>query len=177
MSHFRPKVDPMTSATKRITSLEETTIIDHETGVVTKEERVRTTNVPKEPPYVKMYIEDLSKILSIRPGPQNLLHLLASSADYENVIELTSRKRERMCVMLGITKQSFANYLFYLKKVDVIRDLGGQELMLNPHYFAKGNWIDIERQRSTYLMTVTYTPDGQREITGTLVPVDSVENQ
>lgn len=164
------------SALKRVSSREEKTTIDHTTGEVTKEEHVRTLNISKEPPFVKLYIEDLSKILSIKQGPQNLLYYLACSADYENIIELTTRKRERMCTALGIAKQTFANYLFYLKEVDVIKDMGGQELMLNPLYFAKGNWADIEKHRMTYQMVVSYKSDGHREVRGRIVKPSKNDN-
>lgn len=78
-------------------------------------------------------------------------------------VTLSPRKRDRICQQLNITKQSLANNLHKLAKVDAVRSVGRGEYQLNPELFAKGSWADIKNLQLSYRkrlkMTVEYDGD------------------
>ena len=48
---------------KRVLTATRTMRMDHSSGEITASEDVNVVWIPREPPYVKMYIEDLSRIV------------------------------------------------------------------------------------------------------------------
>jgi len=72
--------------TARVLTSTRTTHLDHSTGEVLSTEDVIVARIPKEPAYVKMYIEDLSRIVGLSAGAQSVLYELAGKIDYEGRI-------------------------------------------------------------------------------------------
>ncbi|HGO6848060.1 TPA: hypothetical protein ACK80Q_003101, partial [Legionella pneumophila] len=62
--------------TERVVYNEINKHIDFSTGEITTEESKNVIRLPKEPPYVKMYIDDLAKILELTSGCRSLLYFL-----------------------------------------------------------------------------------------------------
>lgn len=125
---------------------------------------VTKVRLPSEPPFVKLYIEDLSKLLNVKDAPKNLLLMLVQKLDYEGFISITPFDRERIANRLGINKQTLANYLQKLIKSNIIRNIGRGAFQVNPHLFAKGDWAQIIQQREAYNMglELRLTYDGEK---------------
>ncbi len=153
-------------AMKKIVNISERVFADHDTGEVRSEERTTITRLPQEPAYVKLYIEDLGRILDLPTGPRDVLYSLLRKVDYDGMISMTSGGRKRIAETHKIKEQSVSNYLTMLVKKEVLKIVARGEYELNPHLFAKGDWDSIYRRRGEFKMTVTYTADGKRVITG-----------
>ncbi len=153
---------------KRVVYSEMTRTINYETGVVNEEERKKIIKLPQEPPYVKMYIEDLGAVLNLPVGVRGLLYALVQRIDYDGIITLGSTSKKRIAERLKITVGTFDNYLTKLVKTGVLKRIGRGEFEINPYLFARGDWADIRRRRDifgkTFKMTITYSPGGQRRI-------------
>lgn len=155
--------DIRSSEKKRITQMVESTVVDQTTGEIIEQTKAVVYTVENEPAYVKMYLNDLSKLLDLPKAHTDLLYILMTMMDYENIVTLSPRKRDRICQQLNITKQSLANNLHKLAKVDAVRSVGRGEYQLNPELFAKGSWADIKNLQLSYRkrlkMTVEYDGD------------------
>jgi len=149
----------------KIIQLEEKTEVDYETGEVVKLTNSRVISLPQEPPYVKMYIEDLGKLLDVPPGPRMVLYHLAKRIDYDGFISLTPTSRERVAIACEINVRTMNNYLTHLSKSGILKHIGRGEYEMSPHLFAKGDWKDISRRRTNFEMTVRYE-NGKRIIKG-----------
>ena len=149
---------------------EVTKTVNHETGVVSEEERTKVVRLPQEPPYVKMYVDDLAAVLNLPIGVRGLLYALVQRIDYDGIITLGSTSKKRMAERLKVTVGTFDNYLTKLVKTGVLNRIGRGEFEINPYLFARGDWAEIRRRRDrfgkTFRMTVTYSPSGERKIEG-----------
>jgi len=158
----------MANRNKSIVYSSTQTNVNHETGVVTETTHNNVIRMPPEPAFVKLYIEDLGRLLDMPPGPTNLIYELARRMDYEGMITLNKAIKNRMAEHIGIKESSLRNYLTALVKADVVRIVDRGLYELNPHYFAKGDWSDIRKRRENFKLQVTYNAKGEREITGKL---------
>ncbi|HGJ5854326.1 replication/maintenance protein RepL [Arsenophonus nasoniae] len=150
-----------------VTMCETTTHVNHETGEVTSESKVVKFRLPKEPPYVKLYIDDLSKIMNISDGSQKLIHHLIARLDYEGHITLNPVLRKKISEELSIKEQTFRNYLRELIIKKIIIRVANNYFKANPYLFAKGEWSEVFKQRRNFdkiIMNVTYDKKGNRSI-------------
>ncbi|APS58372.1 hypothetical protein Psal071_00914 [Piscirickettsia salmonis] len=61
---------------------------NHETGEITRQVTENVVRFPREPEYVKMYVDDLSSILNLGKGASKLLCALVRKLDYDGLISL-----------------------------------------------------------------------------------------
>lgn len=151
-------------AGKRIITQHTTTHTDRETGEITSETKDNVYRLPQEPPYIKMYIDDLCHLKQIPTAEKNCLELLLKKLDYEGFITLSPRYRKQVCEKLGIKDQTFRNRLGVLCKTGVLRRQATNEYEVNPNYFARGEWRHISERRESFKMTITYSAKKGREI-------------
>ena len=135
--------------------------INNETGEVNKETETNVIRLPQEPPFVKMYINDLCSIKGVSNADQDLLRHLLARLDYEGYITLNTRIRDRLCELLDIKPKTLRNRLTVLVKSELIAPVCRNEYRVNPDYFAKGDWKSICEQKQSYKMLVTYTNKGR----------------
>lgn len=149
---------------KRILHSVQTTSVDRVTGEILNESKVVQFRIPSEPPYVKLYIDDLGRLMDLKSHHKEMLLELIRKMDYENIITLTPSARSRIAERLKIKEQTFKNYLGELVKSDVLRRLAHNEFMANPDLFGRGEWQAIYERRQAFSMTVTYHLNGKRTI-------------
>ena len=153
---------------KRVIYSEFTEVVDGQTGVVNEQERMKVVRLPQEPPYVKMYIDDLTSVLKLPIGIRGMLYALVERIDYDGIITLGSTSKKKMAERLKLTVGTFDNYLTKLVKTGVLKRIGRGEFEVNPNLFARGDWADIRRRRDnfdkSFRMTVTYSPNGNRKV-------------
>jgi len=176
---------------RKIIKQTERTEFNHETGEIKREVHETTSALPPgEPPYVKMYINDLSAILDIKDGPRKLMYELARRMDYEGYITLNSGIKKIIRANLPVTKKrklsdgttetytqplgdgAFRNYLSELCKKEMLRHVDTGLYEMNPSYFARGKWEEISKRRVEYELKVRYKASGEREISGEFVRKD-----
>ena len=163
--------------TKKIFYLETARKITEE-GTVKEEESLRIARLPQEPPFIKMYVEDLTAILKLPAGTKDLLYCLLMKMDYENVITLTSRSKKEIASKVGLKIQTFDNYLKKLVESGIFVRFARGEYKVNPKFFARGEWNKVIRQRNEWWrLTITYKENGEREITGKSIPAADNEKE
>lgn len=141
-----------------------THITDHQTGEISSSESTRVVRIPSEPPYAKVYLDDLSNLVGLTGGQTKLLVQLARKIDYDGLISLTPGVRKRMCERLGCSDQTLRNRLRELNKSGVIHRIGHSEYEANPHYFARGEWKKIWGKQQDFELRIRYSADGSRNV-------------
>lgn len=139
--------------------------LNHQTGEVTSETITNVVRLPQEPPYVKMYIDDLCQLMEIPAADRKTLELLLKKLDYEGFITLSPRFRKETCEKLGIKDQTFRNRLTRLCKSSIIRLHSTNEYEVNPRYFARGEWRHICERRESFEMKIRYSDKGREIVT------------
>lgn len=143
-----------------------TTHVDHSTGEVLSTEDVSVVRIPREPPYVKMYIEDISRIVGLSSGAQSVLYELAGKIDYEGIVTITKGTRNRIAERTGLKEPTVRNRISDLVASGIMRKSGYCEYEMNPNLFAKGDWQDVYKRRQAFKLEVKYSEKGERVISG-----------
>lgn len=122
----------------------------------------------KEPPYVKLYIDDITKVLNLPPQSSPLLYELLRLMNFSGTVVIVKSVRERIGNKLGISDKSIRNRLSQLVKAGVMLRVGGRygEYQMNPSLFARGDWSDVRQQREEFELKIRYRKSGDRVLTG-----------
>jgi hypothetical protein len=157
---------------KKIVQSEITSHVDRDTGEVVTETNTKVVRFPQEPPFVKMYIQDLCAIVGVADADQALLRHLLLHLNYEGFVFLSSRLREKIAKSLRISQKTLRNRMTRLVTANLIKPVCRSEYRVNPEYFARGDWKSICEQRISYSMTISYSEKG-REIKTSKVEGDT----
>ena len=138
----------------------EKTVINNLTGEITHSEThsVSITRLDKEPPYVKMYINDIGVWQGLTKTETDILYRLSATVDYDGIIQVTTFTKKKICATLGIKSQSFANSVSRLVAKMILQrvpDAPLQVFTLNPYWFGRGDWKDILEQRKAFVVQIT----------------------
>lgn len=115
----------------------------------------------EEPMYVKAYLDDLRKILSVNRGDIAVLIELMKYMTYDNAVDITPRIKEKVYKKIGHgNQQTVGNSISRLKKAFLILPYGRGSYVIDPKLFAKGGWADILK----ISMKITYNKDGSKHI-------------
>jgi len=138
---------------KKITFERET--VDRETG-----ESLKTYSesiIPREPDYVKLYLESITKLNDVQGWTDPVLYELLKLMNYRNEIVLNAAVKKRMAVEINISTRTIDNALSMLVKKSIIFREDTGLYKGNPFLFGKGEWRDIRELR----MTVVFNREGQ----------------
>ena len=167
----------MTADAKRPLRMAKTTyqqeiiVTDCESGDTRAIKETNVVRLPSEPPYIKMYIDDLSHFIGLKEKHKGVVFELIKKLDFEGMITLTARSRQAITEKLGISDQSFRNYLSEVVKTGLLKRISHNEFAVNPHYFARGDWSSIYDRRKDFVMEIRYTAEG-RKISGRAIEKD-----
>jgi len=140
-------------------------IVDHETGEVSTTNTTTSTARETEPSFVKMYIDDVGKLMDLRPACSNVLHLLVKSMSYYNIVTMLKPVKEMMCEELGMTMGSLNNEVDRLYKKGILIRKARSVYLVDPEMFGKGRWENVKKIR----MIVEYDEKGNKTINTELV--------
>jgi len=144
---------------------EKLVVVRNEDGSTKQTTEEHTAVVPREPDFVKMYIDDVSKLCALPKAANSVLHKILERIDYENIITLSPRIRKNIAKSIDITERTFNNKLNELVKKDLLKPLGWNEYAVNPSYFARGEWTDIYKYKIKYAsLRIEYDARGNRTI-------------
>lgn len=140
--------------------------VDFETGEIQQSESVTTYRIPQEPPFVKVYLNDICALNNVPESEQRILTYMLQKMDYEGIATFTPRYRKKICEDLNIMPKTLNNVISELGSKGLIHILGRGEYELNPNYFGRGSWEEIFRKRATgeFSLTIKYDTKGKREI-------------
>lgn len=123
----------------------------------------KQTNVSafeKEPPYVKVYLEDIGRLNGLDPAEQKLVNELVFNMGYNNVVPSYKPVKEMIAQRIGVSLSTVNNCIQSLyKKGVLIRKARGFYIM-DPNIFGRGSWKDVKNIR----MTIEYNSDGTKTI-------------
>jgi len=137
------------------------TEVDRQTGEVLSS----TSNVtelrplPKEPPYIKLYVEDLTRLLGL--ANSEILLYIAASIGYDGIASLSTTRRARIALTCGVSEKTVRNAITEYLRAGVLRRVGRAEYELDPHLFGKGEWADIRERRARFQLEVQYGEEGR----------------
>lgn len=149
----------------------ETTKIDKTTGEITEHVSHTVMNLPQEPPFVKVYLDDIVRLYNLPTKSSETLYVLVRKMDYDGIITLTAAYKRRVAEQLGTSVSVIDNQLSRLTKTNLLTRIDRGEYMLDPNLFARGSWPDIRKLRDKYIeLRISYDLDsGNRKISSELV--------
>ncbi len=124
----------------------EITVIN-EQGEIIRSEREITFKTRKEtePAFVKLYLEDIHRLLSLKKGTLEILFELASISNYnKNTVILNSGIKKEIAKKLKISEGTLNNSLSELKKGKIIELVAGGVFLIDTKLIAKGQWSVIK---------------------------------
>lgn len=128
-------------------------IVDEQTKCTTKLSTSET-----EPRYVKLYLDDISKIEGLSNNQNNILLSILKLTEFKtNEVILNKWNREKIARSLDTTDQVIRNAISHLVKKQLLLKLATGVYRLNPYVFGAGAWTDIKGLR----MIVEYTEQGR----------------
>lgn len=153
----------MAATVRRLfTSVERT--VDHHTGEESHTRHRETRSEPKEPEYVKVYIDNVASIEGLGAPQKTLLYELIIRITYKGAIKITPMERKEIIKNLGISEKTFRNNMSAIVKSGLVIRHSPSDYEANPHYFAKGRWAEILDRRQDFELRIRYKQDGDREI-------------
>ena len=157
----------------KITYVEKKTTVDRSTGEETNTELTEVHKLPDEPPFVKLYLEDLIKLNDLPKSSSKVLYGLVKHLNYNSELIINAALKRIVAREIGLEVQSISNALTGFVKKNIMTRIDTGIYMINPELFAKGAWTDIRKLRSKYLeLRVTYR-DGKKEMHCSVSEVDS----
>jgi hypothetical protein len=146
--------------TKKITKFHRDTIID-EDGVAKQTSTRETFVVPTEPPYIKLYLADISAIHDLSKAQNDVLFQLAMLIGWDGIVSVSkSRFEKTIKPRIDIEYQTFKNCIAKIVEKGIFFRSGRGELEANPFIFARGDWPTIYERRKKIELTITY--DGKK---------------
>ena len=142
------------------------TVVDVLTGELLSERKnvIAFNPMPPEPAYVKMYIEDLGKVLDLQSGHRDILLHVAATVAYDGLVSMTTLRKSRIAAALKCSTRSIDNAISEFVKREILLRVGRAEYELNPHLFAKGSWKEIRERRLQFTTRITYSAERGRTI-------------
>jgi len=108
------------------------------------EERIFKAKKASEPAYVKTYLCDLDIIFALPKGVIRVLYRLFDNVQFnKNTIDLNAAIKRQIARELGIKFESIDNALVKLCKANFLLRIDTGSYLLNPYYFAKGDWKNV----------------------------------
>jgi hypothetical protein len=121
--------------------------------------------LPKEPEYIKLYVEDIARLFHLQSGHQEILLYVAASVDYEGIVSLTAGRKERIAVTCACSVKSVNNAIGEYVKAGILKRIARGDYELDPKLFAKGEWRNIRDRRLKFRTVYEYSPKGGRTVT------------
>lgn len=113
-----------------------------------------------ESSFIKTYLESCQVFLSIKSGTLKILFEIFSLVQYNtNQVDLNASIKSDIAKKLGFKEQTIRNAISELSKHQILIRISNNRFILNPFYFAKGEWRSIKKIREN--LTVDFSPEGK----------------
>ena len=132
---------------EKITFAETVEYIDHDTGEIVAEKKFKSVQVEKEPPFIKVYLEDIATINNLPPAASKVLNLLIQHMGYNNMVPMLKTFKEMICKSLDIKMNTLEKVVRVLLDSGIIHRFSRGLYILDPNLFAKGRWEQIKELR------------------------------
>ena len=119
-----------------------------ENGVVIENSQKKVIRVPKTPEFVMVFTKHLSYLNQLTQTEHNILYsILNKFVGYNNLIVFNSQVNADIMKSMNIKKSTYSGALKGLRAKYILVEIEGFTY-LNPEFFGKGNWEDIQRLRT-----------------------------
>lgn len=135
-------------------------IVDSQTGEIIRRRKFTNALIEKEPPHVKIYLEDIAKINDLPPTASKVLNLLVQNMGYNNMVPMLKPFKEAICNSLDIKMNTLEKIVSLLKEKHILHVFSRGLYILDPYLFAKGRWEDIKNLR----LIIEYDTNGNRKL-------------
>jgi len=150
------------------------THIDTNTGEIKAIISHSVRKIENEDSFVKKYVSRLSTIKGVPLSGRDVLDCFLGIMNYDGIVDLSTATKQEICEHLSITGVGFANNITKLIKADLITRVGKGRYLVNPHYFAKGCWSDVRKQRIDYIeLSMKFTSKGEEISVNTVMKEES----
>lgn len=128
------------------------TVVD-ENGVIKERRTNQTLSWGSEPPYIKLYLQDILYLSDMPKSHESILFELLKRATYANdeygmTVTLSSGMKQIIAKQLKIENvRSINNALSDLVKGKVLFRIATGVYQFNTYFFGKGDWQDISKLR------------------------------
>jgi len=151
---------------KRLSQIEETRHFKAD-GTQVLDIKTRAVLVESEPPFVKLYLDDIIMLSDLPKSCSDVLFsLIQSSMTYGNKLLINNHVKKEIQSQLGYkTTQSVANAISKFVKKDILIRVDTGTYKLNPNLFAMGAWKNIQKLRAEWLeLKIRYDSSGKRHL-------------
>jgi hypothetical protein len=141
-------------------------VTNFETGEISSETVQTVVRTSKEPPYIKLYIDDVIRLYGLPKGESKILFELVKRMNYQGEIVINAAVKRDIAKKLELggakPEQVISNSMAKLVKNDILCRKDTGVYITNPHVFAKGDWADIQDLRDSYIeMKIKYSAAGR----------------
>ena len=119
---------------------------------------MRTEELFKEPPFIKLYLDDLSRLNGLTSVQRTVLNIVMKYASYGNELVITRKTRDIILKEGNIALGSFKNALYVLVQKELLYKGNKRSIyVINPLLAFKGRIGDRAK------LIITYNELGERE--------------
>lgn len=129
-------------------------------GEVKRSQQDTSFYIDAEPPYVKMYLDTVLYLKDLPTAHNPILHCILMRIPWANQnqdIAINAHIKRQIAEEVGCSQSKVNNAISDFVKGEVIYRVGVGTYQVNPHFFGRGQWTDIERLR----LTVTFDGKGK----------------
>ena len=145
---------------KKFAKEQSTTVINEKTGEIMHSASVKEGFKEVEPPYVKMYVEDIALLNRLPKSASKVLTVLVANMSYGNIVVLIKPIKEEIVKQTGLSYSGVKKSIIDLTKSGLIIRRERSVYLIDPKLFGKGSWSNIKKLR----MTIEYNHDGTKKV-------------
>lgn len=138
--------------------------VDTNTGEILEQKSTNSYYVEREPDYIKMYIDDITRLNDLPNGLSPILMELVRQMGYNNVIPAYKPIKMMICNRLNISLNYLDKSIQRLHQKGILIRIHRGIYVADPNLFARGRWEDIRNLR----LVVEYNQDGTKKLKSNL---------
>jgi hypothetical protein len=128
-----------------------------ESGEVKNQITTDQFSVEAEPPFVKLYLDDIARLNSLSKSMNATLKAIVKYMNFRNEIILVAHNKRQIAEELGIGFETVEKAIKALKAKGLIMSAERSCYVVDPLLFGKGRWKEIKNLR----LTIEYTNSGK----------------
>lgn len=150
---------------KKVTHVRTHTTIDSAgSGEILSNVSTEISQFEKEPPYVKLYLQDIGRLNGLNNSEQKVLNELVFNMGYNNIVPSYKPVKQLIANKIGMQYNTLDKSIKELyNKGILIRKARGLYIM-DPNLFGRGTWNEVKKIR----MVIEYQADGKKIINTTI---------
>jgi len=157
---------------RKITKTEIVKILDKKSGeIIVENIKSQSFLIDKEPDYVKLYIDDITRLKDIPSGMSKILFEIIKGINYNGIVMAYKPIKQIMCSNMGISMNYLNKCIDTFHKQGILIRYARGVYIADPNLFAKGSWKDIQNLR----LVIEYNPNGTKTLKANVS--DEMKNQ